>query len=221
LVPLEQLKDVPYYGFDPRVSTRNQNRGQQQEVELTIRRFEEIDTPAFREFFKAATASFLKMMGKKQADPSASEPWLADGKGWHFSTAGFLHNRKPTWDYSVLKVVMGCIEDASPEGFWDWASRDSVKRRFPGVGQNWARVSTKQARAVEINLVGEKGKFNLAAIDRFGQNHTLKTNAPKWDAIRFAFTDTDEISKQPWIDFLVEHAEGFKTTFAGAAEEEE
>jgi len=221
LTPLEQMKDVPYYGFDPRVSTRNKPRSMEQEVEITVHRFAEIDTPAFREFLKTAVASFQRRLAKKQADPNAAEPWLADGKAWHFSTEGFVHNRKPVWDGSVLKIVMGCLEDATPEGFWDYASRDSIKRRFPGVGQNWARICTKYARAVEINLVGAKGLFNLAAIDRFGENHVLKTHHPKWDSIRFAFTSTDEISKNPWIDFLAEHAEGFKSAFAGVEEEEE
>ena len=221
LTPLEQLKDVPYYGFDPRVSVRNKPRSQEQEVEITVRKLSEVETPAFREFLQGAAASFLKRISKKQSDPNAAEPWLADGKAWHFSTEGFSHNRKPVWDFNLLKAVMGCIEDASPEGFWDFASRDSIKRRFPGVGQNWARISTKYARALEVNLVGAKGQFNLAAIDRFGDNHALKTHHPKWDSIRFNYTDVDEISRSPWIDFLAEHAEGFKNAFVGVATEEE
>jgi excinuclease ABC subunit A len=221
LTPLEAMTEIPYYGFDPRVATRNVSRTQEQEVEITVHRFDEIDTPAFREFLAGAAASFLKRVAKKKADPESSEPWLADGEGWHFSLAGFGHNRRPIWDHSVLKVVMGCLEDASPEGVWDWASRDSIKRRFPGVGQAWARICTKYARAVEINLVGPKGLFNLAAIDRFGDNHVLKAHHPKWDSIRFAFTDTDEISRNTWTDFLAEHAEGFKTAFAGVDEEDE
>jgi excinuclease ABC subunit A len=221
LQPLEAMTEIPYYGYDPRVATRNVSRTQEQEVEITVHRFDEIDTPAFREFLQAAAASFLRRMAKKQANPESSEPWLADGEGWHFSLEGFGPNRRPIWDHSVLKVVMGCLEDASPEGFWDYASRDSIKRRFPGVGQAWARVCSKFARAVEINLVGPKGLFNLAVIDRFGDTHTLKTHNPKWDSIRFAFTDTDEISRATWTDFLAEHAEGFKSAFAGVEEEEE
>jgi excinuclease ABC subunit A len=214
LEPLDQLTEVPYYGKEPRVHIRK-TRTLEQDITITVFRKEEIDTPAFREFLDKAVQSFLASLKAKREDPSAAEPWLADGKAWHESDQGFPSGRKVLWNRTLLKRVLGCVEDASPEGTWDWASRDSVKRRFAGIGQSWARIVTKQPRAIEINLVGPKGQYNLAHIDRFGSGHTLRTEHPEWDSIRFSFTSPDDFSSNSWTDFLAEHAEAFLETWGG------
>jgi hypothetical protein len=185
-----------------------------QEVELTIWKLEEIQTEAFASFLQKAVESFTKAIDQKEGNPEEAMPWSVQGEKWHKSTKGFKPGRRVFWDRNILTKVLRVIEEATPEASWDWASRDSVKRRFAGIGMSWARLMTKQNKALELNLVGPKGRFNLAAFDRFGVGHQLRTNNPRYDAIRISIQSDDDFSERPFSDFLSEHAEAFRSEFA-------
>ena len=81
----------------------------------------------------------------------------------------------------------------------------------------WARLTTKQSRALELNLVGPKGRYNLAAVDRFGAGHEIRTSTPRFDTIKFSFLTDDDLSIRPFVEFLGEHSEAFRAAFAGSA----
>ena len=140
-------------------------------------------------------------------------PWSIDGEKWHRGQKGFRPGRRIRWDRDILGRMLRCLELATPKGRWDWSSRDSAKRRLPGSGLAWARLMTKLNRGLELHLVGPKGRFNLAAIDRFGADHQLRTNVERFDAIRLSFLTDDDWSDAPFIDFLTEHAEAFRKEF--------
>ena len=216
LAPLDQLKDVPLYGSEPRVKVKLL-RSHFQEVELSVHRLAEIETPAFEAFLEKAVASFTRAIDRKESDPESTAPWSVDGREWHLSTRGFKPGRRVRWDRALVGRVISALEEASPEGVWDWNSQDSVKRRFEGIGMAWARLTTKQSRALELNLVGPKGRYNLAAVDRFGAGHEIRTSTPRFDTIKFSFLTDDDLSIRPFVEFLGEHSEAFRAAFAGSA----
>jgi len=116
----------------------------------------------------AAIAGFQKAIGRKESDPDSAMPWTADGPRWHKSSKGFPPGRKVHWDLTVLDRVMACLEEASP------APRGTG--RCPIRSSDGSRTSSKLGaaddklpRGLELNLVGPKGAFNLAAIERFGR----------------------------------------------------
>ena len=136
------------------------------------------------------------------------EPWTADGEAWHRSNRGFKPGRTRRWDPELLDRVLSCIEEAA-DGRFDWQSRDSVKRRFPGIGMAWGRLMTKEHRALRLVLVGPKGAFNLAAIDNLGSGQRLRTNNARFDVVELSFGSDDDVSKSLLTDFLARHAEAF------------
>lgn len=217
LKPLDQLQEVPLYGSDPRVRVRKL-RSLFQEVELTVYRAEEIRTPAFEQFLEEAIASFSRAVDRKESNPEDAMPWTVDGEGWHRSNKGFKPNRPVRWNRGILDPILRCLEQASPDGQWDWNSQDSVKRRLPGSGIAWARLMTKKNQCLELILVGRKGDFNLAAIDSYGASHQLQTHHEKWDTIRLSFVSDDDFSAAPFEEFLTQHAQGFREQFATKAE---
>ena len=87
LAPLDQLKDVPLYGSEPRVKVKLL-RSHFQEVELSVHRLAEIETPAFEAFLEKAVASFTRAIDRKESDPESTAPWSVDGREWHLSTRG-------------------------------------------------------------------------------------------------------------------------------------
>jgi len=204
---MDDLKDVPIYGRQSRVRVRKL-RSIFQQVDISVYRLAEIQTPAFREFLEKSVVSFTKAIDKLHADPSTAEPWTGDGEGWHKSTKGFKPGRTRRWESALLDRVLRSVEDAA-EGKFDWASRDSVKRRFPGIGQAWARLMTKEHRALRLVLVGPKGAFNLAAIDNLGSSQRLRNNSIRFDAIELTFESEDDVSHSLLTDFLSRHAEAF------------
>ena len=212
LKPLDELTEIPIYGHESRVRVRKL-RSLFQEVEMTIFRAEEVRTEEFGAFLDKAIDTFAKTLDQKVEDPEAAMPWSVNGLAWHRSTKGFDPGKKVRWDRSILDRVLRCLEQADPEGVWDWASRDSVKRRFPGVGLAWARLMTKRPRDLELNLVGPKGGFNLAAIEGFGAKQGMRTNVERFDAIRIAFVTEDDLSVALLTEFLSEHAAAFREAF--------
>jgi excinuclease ABC subunit A len=213
LKPLDELREVPLYSPEPRVRVRRL-RSLFQEVELTVFRLAEIQTTAFSEFLERAVHSFFVTLDRQTCNPDEARPWTIDGEKWHRSAKGFRPGRPVRWDRDVLDSLLRLLAEAAPAGAWDWNSRDSVKRRFPNIGPAWARIMTKLNRALELILVGPKGRFNLADFDRFGVDQELGITSPHHDSIRIAFVSVDDFSEGPFIDFLARHADAFAAAFS-------
>jgi excinuclease ABC subunit A len=205
---LDDLKEVPLYGREPRVRVRRL-RSVFQQVDVAVFRLAEIDTPEFREFLEKAVASFTKVVDQLHSDPASAAPWTGDGEAWHRSKSGFRPGRKRRWAPELLDRILACIEEASPSGQWDWASRDSVKRRLRGEGPAWARLTTKDHRALRLALVGPKGAFNLAAVDHLGAARRIRTANQRFDVVEIEFLSSDDLAAPLLSDFLARHAEGF------------
>ncbi|QDU60795.1 UvrABC system protein A [Planctomycetes bacterium Pan216] len=208
LARLDEMTDIPLYGSESRVRVKRL-RSMLQEVELTVHRLEEIQTKAFEEFLEKAITSFSKAIDKKAEDPESAMPWMVDGESWHRGTKGFRPGRKVRWQRDVLDRVVRGLETATPMAQWDWNSRDSVKRRFEGIGQAWARLMTKGHRAIELHLVGHKGSFNLADIESLGAHQEIKTNNARFDAVKLSFLTEDDFSENALVEFFERHAESF------------
>ncbi|HVJ81469.1 MAG TPA: excinuclease ABC subunit UvrA, partial [Planctomycetia bacterium] len=105
LKPLDEMPEIPRYGRDPRVTVRKL-KGPLDEVELTVFRLAEIDSPAFREFVGKAAKTFRETIEKKA---TADEGELFSGMGsetYHRSREeGFGVGRTPRWSAGVMAKV--------------------------------------------------------------------------------------------------------------------
>ncbi len=63
LKPLNEMRDLPVYGTEPRVKCKNL-RGPWQEVQLQVHSWNEIDKPAFWKFLEDAVSGFTKFTDK-------------------------------------------------------------------------------------------------------------------------------------------------------------
>lgn len=214
LLPLDQMTEIPRYGSDPRVKVRRL-RDMFQQVELSVYRKDEIDTPAFREFLEKAVVSFAKSIDRQATDPNAAMPWNIDGPKWHFSNKGFPPGRGRKWEPAVLERVIASVESSSDNSEWDWNSRDSVKRRITGIGAAWARIMTKRTDLIEVHLVGPKGEFNLAAVERLGYQPRIKTDLANHDVVVLRFRNVKEVREKELVSFLTSHCKAYAATGAG------
>jgi excinuclease ABC subunit A len=206
---LDDLKEVPIYGRQSRVRVRKL-RSLFQQVDISVYKRSEIDTDPFRAFLDKAIASFTKAIDRREEEPSLFEPWRTDGESWHRGKQGFKPGRSRRWPAELIDRTLGALAEASPGADFDWNSRDSVKRRIPGVGLSWARLMTKEHPALRLVLVGPKGAYNLAAIDHLGSSQKLRTNNGRFDVIELVFADEDSFSSALVADFLARHLSSFE-----------
>jgi excinuclease ABC subunit A len=206
---MDDLKEVPLYGRQSRVRVRKL-RSLFQQVDISVYKRSEIDTDPFRAFLDKAIASFTKAIDRRQEEPSLFEPWTIDGEAWHRAKQGFKPGRSRRWPAELLDRTLNALAEASPGAIFDWNSRDSVKRRLPGVGLAWARLMTKEHPALRLVLVGPKGAFNLAAIDHLGSSQKLRTSNMRFDVVELVFADEDSFSSALVADFLARHLSAFE-----------
>jgi excinuclease ABC subunit A len=213
LKPLDEMPEIPVYGSEPRVRVANR-KGPWQEVWMLVHKREEIDTPAFRTFLKAAADSFHKNLGRMTTSPEDVMPWKVNGEKWHLSEKGFPPGRKLYWDRSILPTFLAIAREAVPGLEIQWDARDAVTLRVPGVSKGWGRVRTKDNTALDARFLGKPGQLNLSRLEGIGKDSVLAADrADGGEVMRLLFHRHEEMPRAKLKELLAEHAKGFRQQF--------
>ena len=204
LKPLNEMRDLPVYGTEPRVKCKNL-RGPWQEVQLQVHGWDEINRPEFWEFVEAAVRGFRKFADRKQINPEDVMPWKVLGQKWHFARKGFPPGKKIAWETEVLEELCELLTDVG-EGQFLWNNQQLIHYCLKGRSEPWATVFTKKPGAVELHLNGPKNQFALGRVTTFGLNPALDKERPDRDVVRLQFNDAEQVVDESLGEFLREHA---------------
>jgi excinuclease ABC subunit A len=213
LKPLDEMRELPVYGSEPRVKVANR-KGPWQEIWMLVHRLEEIDTPAFRSFLKQAAESFHKNLGRMNTSPEDVMPWKVNGEKWHLGEKGFPPGRKMYWDRSILPTFLAIAREAVPGLELQWDARDAITLRLPGVSKGWGRVRTKDNTALDCRFLGKPGQLNLSRIEGIGKDSSLAADrADGGEVMRLLFHRHEELPRGKLKELLAVHAKGFREHF--------
>jgi excinuclease ABC subunit A len=203
LKPFNELPDIPVYGHEPRVRSKNL-RGPWQEVQLAVHSLEEIDKPPFWKFVEAAVAGFRKFTERVEQHPEDVMPWKVLGRKWHFSRKGFPPGKRVQWETAVLEDLCELLAQTAPKGQFLWNSQQLVHMMVPAQREPWATIHTKRPAAIELTLTGPKGRFALGRITDLAAEREYLTG-PEKDVVKLRFRNAEELAKGDLVEFLKEH----------------
>jgi excinuclease ABC subunit A len=209
LKPLNDLPELPLYGTEPRVRSKNL-RGPWQEVELRIHSYEEIDRKEFWQFIDQAVAGFARFTEQVQHQSDILQPWKQLGRKWHFARKGFPLGKKILWDAEVLEELFELLSAAAPEAQVLWNNKQVVPVYVPQQKEPWASVQTKKLDAVYLHLAGPKGRFTLGQITELGYNPRLGGGRPDCDVLHLRFRTTGDLTRGNLAAFLKDHLKEVK-----------
>lgn len=171
---LKPLSDTPglegYSRDDNRVEINNGPNGQH--VIIIVHTKAEIDTPAFNEFIERAVAVIKTRTSPANTRIEAAMPWKKHGERWHLSDKGFPIGKPVKWDKGLLTRLISVLREIDPSLEFKWDARDFVTVQPAGCSRFWCRIKTKQATALEIELVSPFGQVNLDRFEGIGSTIT-------------------------------------------------
>jgi excinuclease ABC subunit A len=213
LKPLDEMKDLPVYGSEPRVKVANR-KGPWQEVWMLIHNLAEIDTAGFKAFLKQAVEGFEKNLGKMTSSLEDVMPWKVNGERWHLSEKGFPVGRKLYWDRSILAAFLTIVKEAAPKLEIQWDARDAITLKLPGISKGWGRVRTKDNEHLDARFLGKPGHMNLSRLEGIGKNSTFAADrADGGEVMRLLFHKHEEMPRAKLKELLAEHVKGFREQF--------
>ncbi|MBX9583652.1 MAG: excinuclease ABC subunit UvrA [Gemmataceae bacterium] len=221
---LRPLSDTPGLEGYSRDSNRVEvgNWPGQQYVVVIVHKKEEVDTPGFRAFLKAAADAFLATGGTGAGGVEGQMPWKKDGEKWHLSEKGFPPGRKVKWDRGVLPRVLKLLREVGPDLEFKWDVRDAATARPAGAARFWVRLKTKEADALECWFVGRRGQLNLAKVDGIGVGAAIEGDRTDGsEVLKLRFTAADQLHPAKLKAVLADHLAGFRATFGGVEAEKE
>jgi len=207
LTPLNDMPDLPIYGYASRVSLRNL-RGPWQEVQLKLACLEEIDRPAFWTFLEAAAASFLNRTTVNRLNPEDVMPWKVLGRKWHFMRRGFPPGKRVEWTLNVLEQLCLLLQQNLPDSEFDWTGQQVVRVKRSDQTQPWASIYTKRRAAIDLVIRAPKGKVTLGRVSDIGFEQELNMNQEGCDLVKLRFRSTDDLARSHLARFLEEQLAG-------------
>ncbi|MEX1040039.1 MAG: excinuclease ABC subunit UvrA [Pirellulaceae bacterium] len=203
LPTLNQMEDIPQYSNEPRVKVKN-IRGPVQEVELRIHTYEEIDTPAFRNFLDEAVAGFGKLVETMGRDIESHSPWKKLGQKWHLSSMGMPSGKPIRWESFLLKHLFDLITEVAPEGEFLWNNQMLVHHLLPDKRNPWATVYTKRPDMIRLEIHVPKGSVTLGRLVDLGKVPEVDTARESEDLVRLHFQNKADLEKGDLAAFLKE-----------------
>ena len=204
LKPLNEMRELPIYGSEPRAQCKNL-RGPWQEVQLKVHSLAEVDRPEFWDFLERAVAGFHELTEKIAQRPEDVMPWKVLGQKWHLSRKGFPPGKRVHWELELLEELFELLQETAPSGQFLWNNQQVVHFCATGPGQPWATIHTKRPAAIDLVLNGPKDRFALGRVAALGQSPEVEPGGAGRDLIKLKFQSREEIARGEFGAFLREH----------------
>ena len=200
-----QMDHLPVYGNSARVQVNN-TRGGWQEVEIKAHTWEEIDIPEFWKFVDECIESFAEKMERVETRIDDQTPWAKLGQKWHFMKKGFTSG-EISWDMNVLETLRDLLQEAAPDGEFQWTNKQVVHFRLPDRKEPWASIQTKKADALTLQLSGSDELMTLGRIADLADDPEVETAGEK-HVVKLSFTKVKQLKNSKFKEFLKEHLQG-------------
>ncbi len=202
LPPLDEMKEIPVYGREPRVKARNLRSGWQ-EVTIRIWNHAEVDTPEFRRFLQQASQSFLDLVKAESGDPESLLPWKKLGRKWHLLHKGFPGNGRIQWYFDLLPGLLIFLESALADFEADYAMQTKINWRHRDTEKPVAELHTKRSDGVEICLFCAPGEITLGRFATLGSVRSI-TPANDCDEVRIRLSQAQHVEDPLLSTFLID-----------------
>jgi excinuclease ABC subunit A len=203
LKPLNDLPDLPVYGYEPRVKVKN-TPGPWQEIQLQVYTFAEIDRPEFWKFLERAVAGFQQVSDRMRQNPDDVMPWKVLGQKWHFARKGFPPGRPPQWEIDALEELCEILQSIAPHGQMLWNNQQVVHMFVGEQREPWASLWTKRSASLELTLTGPHGHFALGKIAELGLERDFAPGK-SLDVVKLRFRTAEDLERGELREFIREH----------------
>ena len=200
-----QMEHLPVYGNSSRVQVNN-TRGGWQEVEIKAHSWEEIDIPEFWKFVDECIESFAEKMERVETKIEDQTPWAKLGQKWHLMKKGFTGG-KVDWDMKVLETLRDLLQEAAPEGEFQWTHEQVVHFRLPDREEPWASIQTKKAEALTLQLSSNDESMTPGRVADLVDDPEVETAVDK-HVVKLSFKEVKQINNSKFKTFLKEHLQG-------------
>jgi excinuclease ABC subunit A len=208
LIPLptpNQMEDLPVYGNSPRLQV-NKTRGGWQEVEIKAHSWDEIDIPEFWKFLDQCIESFAEKIERVETRIDEQTPWAKLGQKWHFMKKGFTDG-DITWDMKVLETLRDLLQEAAPEGEFQWNNQQVVHFQLPDREGPWASIQTKQADSITLQLSSSDETISLDHVEDFADDPEVTQSGDR-QLVKLSFKEVKQLKNSKFKEFLQEHLQG-------------
>jgi excinuclease ABC subunit A len=200
---VDDLDELAVYGRGDRVRAKNL-KGPFQEVVITVHWEREIDTPAFRDFLRKATDSYLSQVKSASLNPTELMPWKVLGEKWHLSRKGFPSNKRVQWEPELVSTLADQLKKLHPELEIDWTGQTVVSGLLPDAKGATFELYTKRREGVDVCLLAPPNTFALGRISGIAAEREVTSSRDGRQAIRLRFTEIDQAKSPEWAAFLKE-----------------
>jgi len=200
-----QMDHLPVYGNSARVQVNN-TRGGWQEVEIKAHTWEEIDIPEFWKFVDQCIESFAEKMERVDTKIEDQTPWAKLGQKWHFMKKGFAAG-EIGWDMKVLETLRDLLQEAAPDGEFQWTNEQVVHFQLPDREEPWASIQTKKADALTLQLSGSDELMTLGRVADLADDPEVDTAGEK-HVVKLSFREVKQLKNSKFKEFLKEHLQG-------------
>ena len=123
------------------------------------------------------------------------------------SRKGFPPGKRVLWKLEVLEQLCSLLEQAEPDGDFQWTNQQLVHYVLKGQTEPWASIHTKRLASVDLTLCGPKGQFALGRIRSMGFDRQVDASDEEQDLFKLQFRTLDDLHKGGLDSFLKEHVE--------------
>ena len=199
------MDHLPVYGNSPRVQVNN-TRGGWQEVEIKAHSWEEMDIPEFWKFVDESIESFAEKIERVETRIDEQTPWAQLGQKWHFMNKGFTVD-EISWDMKVLETLRDLLQEAAPDGEFQWTNKQVVHFRLPDREEPWASIQTKDASALTLQLANSDESMTLGRVADLADDPEV-SQAGDRQVVKLSFKEVKQLKNSKFKKFLKEHLQG-------------
>ncbi len=201
LKDVNDLDDLPVYNRQPRVRIRPSANGPFEDVTITLIKPEEMQTPAFEQFFSRARTSFLNRINPEALDLADLTPWKKLGRKWHLMRKGFLQG-EIEWEPAVLEALINMLDERLPAARVDWTQKIVV--HYSIDKQPVASLVTKRPAAIDLVIYVSKGSIQLGQVAQLGLVSEIVPSKDGRDAVQIKFNAIAQVQSADLGQFLDE-----------------
>lgn len=200
LKPLDEMKEIPVYGREPRVKARNLKTAWQ-EVTIKVWKREEVATPSFRKFLSDAWKSYLKQSHVESANPDDLMPWKKLGRKWHLLRKGLPGNGRIPWEFGLLETLLPQMESGLQSFTVDYQIRTKINWTRESSGRLIAELQTKRSDGVDLCVYCRPGEVTIGSIAALGESQEISAERGA-DCVRIRFTTETQSKSRDVVTFL-------------------
>ena len=162
--------------------------------------------PVFWKLVEESIESFAEKIERVETRIDEQTPWAQLGQKWHFMNKGFTVD-EISWDMKVLETLRDLLQEAAPDGEFQWTNKQVVHFRLPDREEPWASIQTKDASALTLQLANSDESMTLGRVADLADDPEV-SQAGDRQVVKLSFKEVKQLKNSKFKKFLKEHLQG-------------